>query len=110
VNFRKLGNPLWGTIMAYGYCIGHITINDAEAYKEYAEKDPATIAPYGGEYLVRGGKSEIMEGTFPGSRTVVIRFPTLAAASDWYNSVEYSDIRPLRQAVATGALMLVEGV
>ena len=51
-----------------------------------------------------------MEGTFPGSRTVVIRFPTLAAAKDWYNGIEYSDIRPLRQAVAAGALMLVEGV
>jgi uncharacterized protein (DUF1330 family) len=96
--------------MAYGYCIGHITINDADAYKDYAEKDPATIAPYGGEYLVRGGESEIREGTFPGSRTVVIRFPTFAAARAWYTGVEYSEIRPLRQAVADGALMLVEGV
>lgn len=96
--------------MAYGYCIGHITVNDAEAYKEYAAKDPATIAAYGGEYLVRGGQSEVMEGTFPGSRTVVIRFPTFAAAKDWYNGAEYSEIRPLRQAVASGSLMLVEGV
>jgi uncharacterized protein (DUF1330 family) len=78
--------------MAYGYCIGHITVDDAAAYQDYAEKDPATIAAYGGEYLVRGGRSEVMEGTFPGSRTVVIRFPSLAAAKDW------------------GALMLVEGV
>ena len=96
--------------MAFGYCIGHITINDADAYKDYAEKDPATIAPYGGEYLVRGGESEIREGTFPGSRTVVIRFPTFTAAKAWYTGVEYSEIRPLRQAVADGALMLVEGV
>ena len=96
--------------MAYGYCIGHITVDDADAYKDYAAKDPATIAAYGGEYLVRGGQSEVMEGTFPGSRTVVIRFPSFAAAKEWYDGAEYSAIRPLRQAVARGSLMLVEGV
>jgi uncharacterized protein (DUF1330 family) len=96
--------------MSYGYCIGHITVDDAEAYKDYAAKDPATIAAYSGEYLVRGGQSEVMEGTFPGSRTVIIRFPSFAAAKEWYNGAEYSAIRPIRQAVASGALMIVEGV
>jgi uncharacterized protein (DUF1330 family) len=96
--------------MAYGYCIGHITVDDAEAYKDYAAKDPATIAEYGGEYLVRGGQSEVMEGTFPGTRTVIIRFPSFSAAQEWYNGAEYSAIRPIRQAVASGALMIVEGV
>ncbi len=96
--------------MAYGYCIGHITVNDAEAYKGYAAKDPATIAAYGCEYLVRGGQSEVVERTFPGSRTVVIRFPSLAAAKEWYSGAEYSAIRPLRQAVANGSLMIVEGI
>jgi uncharacterized protein (DUF1330 family) len=96
--------------MPYGYCIGHITVKDPEAYREYADKDPATIAAYGGEYLVRGGQSDTKEGKFPGSRTVVIRFPSLAAANDWYHGAEYSAIRPIREAVATGALMIVEGV
>lgn len=96
--------------MAYGYCIGHITVDDAEAYKDYTAKDPATIAACGGEYLVRGGQSEVMEGAFPGSRTVVIRFPSFAAAKEWYSGAAYSAIRPLRQAVASGSLMIVEGV
>jgi uncharacterized protein (DUF1330 family) len=88
--------------MAYGYCIGHITVDDAAAYKDYAARDPATIAAYGGEYLVRGGPCEVMEGAFPGDRTVVIRFPSFAAAKDWYSGAEYSAIRPIRQAVASG--------
>lgn len=96
--------------MPSGYCIGHITVNDTDAYKEYAAKDPATIAAYGGEYLVRGGQSDVKEGTFPGSRTVVIRFPSFSAANDWYSGAEYSAIRPIREAVASGALMIVEGV
>ena len=96
--------------MAYGYCIGHVTVDDAEAYKEYAAKVPATIAAYSGEYLVRGGESEVLEGMFPGNRTVVIRFPSFTAAKDWYNGAEYSEVRPLREAVVSGALMLVEGV
>ena len=59
---------------------------------------------------MRGGESEKMEGTFSGSRTVVIQFPTFAVAKAWYTGVEYSEILPLRQAVEIGALMLVEGV
>jgi uncharacterized protein (DUF1330 family) len=96
--------------MPYGYCIGHITVDDPEAYREYAEKAPATIAAYDGEYLVRGGESDIKEGNFPVSRTVVIRFPSFEAANAWYHGVEYSAIRPIREAVANGALMIVQGV
>ncbi|MDH3667988.1 MAG: DUF1330 domain-containing protein [Paracoccaceae bacterium] len=96
--------------MPFGYCIGHITVDDPDAYRAYAEKDPATIALYGGEYLVRGGQSDVKEGDFPGARTVVIRFPSFEAANAWYHGAEYSAIRPIREAVASGALMIVEGV
>lgn len=96
--------------MTFGYCIGHLTIEDADAYKEYAAKAPAAIAAFGGEYLVRGGSSEVKEGTFPGDRTVIIRFPSFAAAKNWYESAEYSAIRPLREAYATGGMILVEGL
>ena len=39
----------------YGYIIGQVDVKDAEAYREYIAQAPATIAQYGGEYLVRGG-------------------------------------------------------
>ena len=47
------------------YVIVQIKVNDEEAYARYREQVPATIAKYGGEYLVRGGDMEILEGSGP---------------------------------------------
>jgi uncharacterized protein (DUF1330 family) len=96
--------------MTQAYIIGHIDIHDMETYRDYMAKAPAIIAAAGGEYLVRGGASAVLEGEFPGARCVVLRFPDMAAARAFYDSAAYSEIRAIRQAAATGALMAVEGV
>ena len=96
--------------MTYGYVVGFVTIDDAAGYKEYAERDPAIVANHGGEYLARGGESAVLEGAIPGTRAVIIRFPSLEAAKNWYNSAEYSEIKPIRQAVASASIMCIEGV
>ena len=49
-----------------GYVIAIIDVTNAEDYQEYARQVPATIAKYGGRYLVRGGKMELREGEWPG--------------------------------------------
>lgn len=96
--------------MAYGYVVGYVTIDDPEKYKEYTNRDPAIVAAHGGEYLARGGDFEIVEGSFPGKLAVIIRFPNHQAAKSWYNSAEYTEIRPIRQAVASASIMIMEGV
>ena len=48
--------------MAAGYVVVEMKISDPEQYKQYMAAAPATIAAAGGEYLVRGGKSETLEG------------------------------------------------
>ena len=45
-----------------GYVIAIVDVANAEGYAEYSKHVPATIAKYGGHYLVRGGKTEIREG------------------------------------------------
>lgn len=92
-----------------GYVIGHMTVSDMEGYRTYTARVPATLAPFGGEFLVRGGAAIEPEGRQAGSRHVVIRFPSRAAAEAWYASPAYQEIIPLRQAYATGALTIVEG-
>ena len=72
--------------MAYGYVIAQITVHDADSYKNYVKLVQPTIELFGGEFLVRGGKSENFEGTPPGDRNVIIRFPSYQAAQDWYHS------------------------
>ena len=96
--------------MAYGYVIAQISVKDPEAYKEYVAEVTPIVAKFGGEYLIRGGRSETFEGTAPGARTVVIRFPSYQAAQDWYHSPDYAGTRKLRQAASTSVQTLAEGV
>lgn len=91
------------------YVIAHVTVSDMEGYKGYTSQVPATVAAHGGEFMVRGGAATDMEGTMPGERHVVLRFPDRAAAEGWYNSPEYQAIIPIRQANSTGALTIVDG-
>lgn len=96
--------------MAYGYVIAQISVSDAQAYPAYVAKVQPTIDAFGGAFLVRGGKGTSYEGTPPGDRNVVIRFPSLKAAEDWYHSDLYAPVKALRQAASTSVQTIVEGV
>lgn len=96
--------------MAYGYVVAQINVSDAEKYAIYVQQVLATIEVYGGEFLVRGGKSESFEGKPPGDRNVVIRFPSYQSALDWYHSSEYAPAKQLRMAASTSVQTIVEGV
>ena len=96
--------------MAYGYVIAQITVTDPASYPAYVEKVQPIIAKFGGEFLVRGGRSEFHEGTPPGTRNVVVRFPSYEAAVEWYHSDDYAEAKRLRMAASTSVQTIVEGV
>jgi uncharacterized protein (DUF1330 family) len=75
----------------------------------YLARVDATLAPFGGRFLIHGGTVEPLEGEWA-SDLVVIRFPDMAAARAWYRSPAYREILPLRTARVTGVVALVEGV
>jgi uncharacterized protein (DUF1330 family) len=91
------------------YLLAEIEITNPEGYKEYTTSVPPTIAKYGGRFLVRGGKVEILEGEWPQRRRVLIEFPTLEAARRWWDSPEYQKPKSLRRANSNGRLLLLEG-
>ena len=95
--------------MAKGYLIARIEVHDARAYQAYAEKVAASLVGYDAEFLVRGGRIEPLEGDDPLPRAVVLGFPSLARARDWYESKGYQALIPLRQAAAVTHSFLVEG-
>ena len=95
--------------MAAGYVIAQITVTDPEAYKDYVAAVTPIVEKYGGEYLVRGAPAQHFEGEPIGERTVVIRFPTLQAANEWYHSEEYAPVRKMRQAASSSLQTIVEG-
>lgn len=91
------------------YWIAHVTVTDAERYKQYQALAPAAFARFGGQFLARGGESDVMEGPEQ-ARHVVIGFPDLAAARACYASAEYQAARAAREGAAEVALVIVDGV
>lgn len=76
---------------------------------EYIERIDETLAPYGGRFVVHGGRLHGVEGTWDGD-VVIIEFPSFAAGREWYESAEYQEILPLRTEHSVSVAALVEGV
>lgn len=96
--------------MPYGYVVAQIKITDPETYPKYVAMVQPIIDKFGGEFLVRGGRSESYEGDPPGDRTVVVRFPSYEKALEWYHSEEYAEAKELRMSASTSVQTIVEGV
>ncbi len=94
--------------MPKGYIIGHITVRDPEAYKEYIEKDTPILHGLGGRFVVRGGQSEVPEGTTQ-ERHVVIEFPSYEAALKAYHDPDYQAVADIRRRTAESTIIVVEG-
>jgi uncharacterized protein (DUF1330 family) len=91
------------------YCIFQLEITDPEEFKAYQAVVPATIARYGGEYLVRGGAWQVLEGTWPERRVVVLKFPSVEQARRWYDSQDYREPKAMRLRSSRADAILVEG-
>ncbi|ADE84909.1 DUF1330 domain-containing protein [Rhodobacter capsulatus] len=91
-----------------GYWVGHVTVEDPQAYQAYRAANAAAFAKYGARFLVRGGAMEVVEGDLR-PRTIVIEFPSLAAARACYLSPEYQHALGLRTPVSEADICIVEG-
>ena len=93
-----------------GYVLVEIDVTDPSAYERYKQAASATIAAYGGKYLVRGGAAEKLEGERQPKRIVVLEFESVAQARAWWSSEEYREPKKLRQRCAVTQMTLVEGI
>ena len=92
------------------YVVVQIEIDDPVRYEEYKALAPPSIAAFGGRYLVRGGASDRLEGTWQPVRLVVLEFPDAERARSWWSSAEYAPAKAIRQRCARTEMLLVEGV
>ena len=92
------------------YIIVRINITDAEQYKKYLQVVPGIIESYGGKAIVRAGKTETLEGVQENRRMVILEFPSMEKAREFYYSREYQEAKKLRENAATGELVIVEGL
>jgi uncharacterized protein (DUF1330 family) len=90
------------------YVIAAETINDPALFDLYRKEVPATLAPFGGQFVVRGGRLTCLEGDWPHPRLVIIGFPSRTAAEDWYKSAAYQKIISLRHDSSVGNLVIVD--
>lgn len=92
------------------YIIIDIEVTDPAKYEEYRKVAPAAIAKHGGRYLARGGQSAVLEGDWRPGRLVILEFPSLEQAKNFYTSVEYTAARRVRAGAARMKLVAVEGI
>ncbi len=92
------------------FAVGNLTrVDMGPSIVNYLRGIDATLAPFGGRFRVHGDPIELLEGEFTGD-LIVIEFPDMKAARNWYASPAYQAILPLRTSHASGAVFLVNGV
>jgi uncharacterized protein (DUF1330 family) len=91
------------------YVIVEIDIQDPAGYEEYKKQAAATVTKYGGKYIVRGGKAEVLEGDWQPKRIVILEFASMGRAKEWLHCDEYRDPRKLRHKTAKTNMIVLEG-
>ena len=92
------------------YMVGRVDVTDAEKWKEYAAAAGPTVAAHGGTYIARGGAIEGLENfEDDGKRIVILQFPDMDSARNWYKSEEYQAARAKREGAGYARFTLVEG-
>ncbi len=96
--------------MSAGYVIAQLKVTNPENYKEYINKVTEVVQKFGGEYLVRNGEYQCVEGETKFPRIVVIKFPSYEKALEWYNSDEYKPVKQIRLNNSEGSNIIIKGV
>jgi uncharacterized protein (DUF1330 family) len=92
------------------YVIANVTVKDPVRYEDYRRLVTPTVAKYGGRFIARGGKVEVLEGEWQPNRLVLLEFPSMDQARAWWSSPEYTEAKLIRQATSEGTLLILEGV
>lgn len=92
------------------YLIVNIEMTDPAAYQEYIAKVPQLIGKHRGEYLARGGQTEVLEGDWQPKRLVIFRYPDRAHVEAFLNDPEYQPLKAIRHRAARTDMVMVEGV
>jgi uncharacterized protein (DUF1330 family) len=92
------------------YFVAELETTNPAGMEAYRAAVPATLAQYGGRFVVRGGASELVEGGPEPKRIVILEFADRAAIKRWYDSPEYQKILPGRLENSTGRAFIVDGI
>jgi uncharacterized protein (DUF1330 family) len=92
------------------YIVVQVDVKDPARYERYKSLVPPSFQKYGGRFVVRGGKTETLEGDWAPKRFVIVEFPSVEQAKAWWASPEYAEAKALRQATAETQMIVAEGL
>lgn len=92
-----------------GYWILRADVFDIEKFNEYASRTPELLAKFGGKFIVRTGRYEVVEGESR-SRNLIIEFPSYESAIACWNSHEYQNTKTYRLGAAELDVVVIEGL
>lgn len=92
------------------YVYVELSITDREGFQEYIQKAPISIAAYGGKYIIRARLSEELEGNWPSQILVLLEFPSIQLAREWWSSNEYAEAKEIRHKTASSKMSLFEAI
>jgi uncharacterized protein (DUF1330 family) len=96
--------------MMPAYIIARVDIMDRDQYQHYLKAVPSVIEQYGGKVIARSESPLTLEGRDEPRRIIILQFPSVARAKEFYHSPEYQEALKLREGAAHGELMVIEGV
>ena len=96
--------------MPSAYIIANVTVTNPEQYEAYKKLSTIAMQTHNAELCARGGAVEVLEGDWSPTRVVVLKFPSMQSARDYYDSVEYTAAIEARQGAALMRMIVVEGV
>ena len=91
------------------YIVARVDVRNWDAYREYMRHTPRVIAKFGGRFIARGGEMVTLEGPEETLRVVLVEFPTLDSAKNFYNSPDYKAVKKLRQGAGSAKLVAIDG-
>jgi uncharacterized protein (DUF1330 family) len=91
------------------YTIAEIEITDPATFKKYGEGTGIGIPAAGGRFIVRGGKTFVINGA-PPKQIVVIQWDSLEKAQAYFESEAYKQLIPIRDRSANFRAFVIEGL
>ena len=93
-----------------GYLVAQLRVTDERVFwDEYVPSTPPLIKQYGGRFVVRSDKVELLEGLACAPRMAVIEFPSLEIAREYYHSADYQKLGAIRRRSCESLLVLTDG-
>jgi len=92
------------------YIVVDVDVHDPARYEEYRKRVAPTLQAYGGRFLARGGKVDVLEGKWSPRRLVILEFADAATAKKWWSSAEYANPKAVRQSASDTNMIVVEGI